>query len=160
MPTLLIMRHAKSDWDAPFGHDAERPLAERGIRAAGRMGKFITDAGMTPDAAIASPAVRARTTLELAAQAGAWTCPIGVEPGIYGGSPGSILDLIRAQVAETVIIVGHEPTWSTLTGRLIGTARVRFPTAAVACIGFVSPWSATDFGRGELQWFVPPRALG
>ncbi|MGH8513640.1 MAG: SixA phosphatase family protein, partial [Gammaproteobacteria bacterium] len=37
---LLVMRHAKSDWDSGAGSDFDRPLAKRGERDAPRMGRW------------------------------------------------------------------------------------------------------------------------
>ncbi|MDH3462867.1 MAG: histidine phosphatase family protein, partial [Acidimicrobiia bacterium] len=34
MLQLILMRHGKSDWDASYGADHDRPLAERGVRSA------------------------------------------------------------------------------------------------------------------------------
>jgi len=40
MKNLMIIRHAKSDWDAPFG-DFERPLLQRGILDANLVAKNV-----------------------------------------------------------------------------------------------------------------------
>ena len=61
MNELLVMRHAKSDWTA--GHaDFDRPLNDRGIRAADRMAGWLLDEQLCPDHVISSPAARARAT--------------------------------------------------------------------------------------------------
>ena len=57
---LILLRHAKSDWAAPFADDADRPLNGRGREAAGVMGRVLTLAGRAPDLVLASPAQRAR----------------------------------------------------------------------------------------------------
>jgi phosphohistidine phosphatase len=163
MLRLMVLRHAKSDWGAPFASDAQRPLAPRGERAARSVGRFLAATGRVPDAVITSPAVRARTTVELAAEAGEWSCPVRVSETLYGGSVAAILDEVRQQpVAHArVLIAGHEPTWSTLVATLIGGGEVRMPTAAVACIGFEQEaWTAIASGAGTLRWLVPPRLLG
>ena len=41
MKRLLVFRHGKSDWDADYGVDFERPLALRGQKAARTMGRFL-----------------------------------------------------------------------------------------------------------------------
>lgn len=51
MLELLVMRHATSDWGAGVADDHERPLAPRGIEAARRMGRFLSDVGVIPDSA-------------------------------------------------------------------------------------------------------------
>ena len=133
MKTLLVMRHAKSDWGAAFGDDHERPLAQRGVKAARRMGRFLADAGAAPQLVVSSTAVRALTTAELAAEAGDWGCPIVATEDLYASDAESVLERVCETEAgiERLLIAGHEPTWSTLVTWLIGGGRVRMPTAAV-----------------------------
>lgn len=162
MKTALLLRHGKSDWDAQFDADVDRPLAQRGITSAQRMGRFVTEAGILPDLALTSPAVRATTTLRLAAAAGGWDCPIRVEPGLYGGSSITVMEIMRgvSDRIQFLVLTGHQPTWGNLTSQLIGGARVIFPTAAVACIEFqLNSWRDLRPGSGELRWLVPPRIL-
>jgi len=61
MKTMLWMRHGKSDWDAGYGRDHDRPLATRGEKAAKAMGTALANAGFLPDFVLSSTAVRART---------------------------------------------------------------------------------------------------
>ena len=75
MPELLLMRHAKSDWGSGDEDDRARPLAERGRKAARRLGRFLTAAGQVPALVLSSPAVRALETARLAVAAGGWSCP-------------------------------------------------------------------------------------
>ena len=56
MPSLLVLRHGKSDWDADYGVDADRPLAERGRRAARTIGRHLAEVGPEPTLALTSPA--------------------------------------------------------------------------------------------------------
>jgi phosphohistidine phosphatase len=162
VPSLILLRHAKSDWDADYGDDRERPLARRGRKAAKRMGRFLVDAGQVPDAAVTSPAVRAADTLRVAMQAGGWTCPVRTAPALYGGGVSGLLAEIRQEPAATGVLlaVGHEPTWSDAVAALIGGGRVRVPTAALARIDFeVERWSDVQPVTGVLTWMVPPRLL-
>ena len=118
MKTLLVMRHAKSDWGAASGGDHERVLARRGIKAARKVGRFLTDSGTIPDLVLSSTAVRALTTAELAANAGKWGCDIVTSRDLYASDPERALEVIRENggVADRLLIAGHEPTWSTLIG--------------------------------------------
>ena len=162
MKTVMLLRHGKSDWDASFAHDAERPLSPRGVDAAQTMGRFVTAAGRMPDLVVTSPAVRAATTAQFAHQAGEWGCSIEVDPRLYGASATEALSTVAElpPAVETVLMVGHQPTWGQLVVLMIGGGWVRFPTAALACVEFgATDWSAVAAGRGELQFLVPPRAL-
>lgn len=158
---LLVLRHAKSDWNAAYGSDRDRPLAPRGVEAAALVGRFVTASLQTPDLVLSSPAVRARSTAELAAEAGGWGAPIEIREGFYGAGGEAVLQALREvdSLASTVVVVGHEPVWSGLVGGLSGGGRVRFPTAALACLAAESDWSRLGWGGMELRCLVTPKLL-
>lgn len=160
MKTLLVMRHAKSDWKADFSNDHGRPLNKRGRRAARTLGRFLT-AERKPDLVLTSSAIRARETAGLAHQAGGWGCSTQIVDSFYESSVSEVLRQVREVDAdhETVLLAGHEPTWSDLVGRLIGSANVRMVTAAVARIDFEAGWSSMAPGMGQLIWLITPRLL-
>jgi phosphohistidine phosphatase len=160
--TVLVFRHGKSDWDADFGRDHDRPLAKRGVEAAKTMGRWLTRVGQVPDQIYTSSAVRAHDTVQIAVDAGKWPSPVDVRPELYEASPGHVLKVIRktADRADRVLIAGHEPTCSELVAKLTGGSDVKFPTAALARIDFpVARWTNAAFGEGTLVWFVVPRLL-
>jgi phosphohistidine phosphatase len=163
MKTILFLRHGKSDWDADFDHDHERPLNTRGQKAARRMGRFIAESGVVPEHILTSTAVRAQTTLDLAREAGGWDAPVRATRSLYLAGPNDLLREIRSadDAADVLLLVGHQPGWGETVGRLIGGATVRFPTAALARVDVdVARWTEVAFKTGELVWLVPPKALG
>ena len=126
------------------------------------MGKFLSAAGMVPDSVITSSALRAHSTVELAARAGEWNCPVRVSSALYGASPATVLSEIsqESDSREIVLVAGHQPTWSETCSLLIGGGEVRYPTAALACIALhTAGWSRISPGQGQLLWFLPPRLL-
>jgi phosphohistidine phosphatase len=160
MLSLILFRHGKSDWDAAYGADHERPLANRGKEAARCMGRVLSQIGQIPDLAVSSSAVRARDTLQLAAQAGRWPCPMRIESALYGSAAGGVLAWFKTLKDKpgSLLLTGHEPTWSELAGRLVGEARVRVPTGAMLRIEFdAANWQQIEFGSGELRWLLPPK---
>lgn len=160
MRTIYLLRHGKSDWDASFGSDRERPLAPRGEEAARTMGRALAALGEAPPLALASPARRAADTVRLAAEAGAWDVVIETAP-LYDADPEDVLRVVRGvdDAHERVLLAGHEPTWSELVARLTG-ATVRFPTAAIARIDVsAARWAELRPGTGVLVWFLPPRTV-
>jgi phosphohistidine phosphatase len=163
MPSLLLLRHAKSDWTADDAeHDRLRPLAPRGEKAAKRMGRFMARSGQVPDSAIVSPARRAWDTLQLAMAAGDWSCPTRSADPLYGAGVRGLLGEIRAEPATTELLlaVGHEPTWSETAALLIGGGHLGFPSAALARIDFeINRWDEVRPGTGVLAWTVVPRLL-
>ena len=159
---LIFFRHGKSDWNADFSRDHDRPVAERGSLAAKTMGKWLAATERVPELAITSSAVRARTTLELASQAGKWACSIIVTDELYEASIEQVLTVIHQQPdsCQSLMLVGHEPTWSDTIGYLIGGGTVRVPTAAMVGLEFeVNTWAQVEHGRGTLLWLLPPKLL-
>jgi len=162
MKSLYLLRHAKSDWSTDYSSDHQRPLAKRGRRAAATIGRFLSDVEQKPDAIVTSTAVRARTTVELAAEAGGWACTVRPEPDLYGASMAELMVAIRAAPvdAKRLLLAGHEPTFSGAVAHLIGGGTVRMVTAALARIDLpVEHWEQSDLGIGTLIWLVTPKLL-
>jgi phosphohistidine phosphatase len=68
MKTLLLIRHAKSSWDAPGLSDADRPLNDRGKKDAPEMAKRLKKRNLSIDQFISSTAKRARKTAKYFAE--------------------------------------------------------------------------------------------
>ena len=163
MKQLIFFRHGKSDWEAGFDKDHGRPVSTRGRKAAQLMGRFLAVVDEVPDKVLSSSAVRARTTAELAMQAGGWDCPLELCDDLYESTPQAILARVRQQPdeLEVVLVAGHEPSWSATVGGLVGGGELRFPTAAMARVDLdVEHWRDVDWGRGLLIWHLTPRLLG
>lgn len=162
MKTLLLMRHAKADSNAALGRDEERPINERGRRAADRVGGWLAQVGCIPDRVLSSPAVRTRQTAERAAAAGGWQRQVELDPRIYEASPTTLMRVVAScsEDVDRLMLVGHEPGMSGTLAHLLGGASVRFPTAAVACLELdLERWSDLESGCGLLLWLVTPRLL-
>lgn len=156
MPTLLVIRHAKSDWSQPFS-DRQRPLARRGRRQAPAVGDWLADHHLVPDLVVCSPARRARDTWDLVAtalmDAGADLEGIDVwqAEAAYTFDGQALLRVTR-QIPpdeQTVALVGHNPALEELVAGLTGRF-VRMPTSALAVID-VPSWVDLDEGQGLLR---------
>ncbi len=159
MKTLILFRHGKSDWDHETG-DHERPLAKRGLTAARTMGRLLSLAGEAPDSIVTSSATRARTSVELAREAGPWEAPVRVTRSLYEATPHLVMEELKAEPDSTsaLLMAGHQPTWSELTSLLISGGVVPFPTAAMARVDLsISSWKDAARGTGELVWFIRPK---
>ena len=143
MKTLVLVRHAKSAWDAPGLADHERPLAKRGLRDAPEMGRRLAERGLQLDVIRSSTAVRARTTAELIADAlGLAADRLDLDERLYGASPEEILGVVREfdDAVGTAMVVAHDPGMSDLAFALSGTIE-HMPTCAVAEFRFdVASW--------------------
>jgi phosphohistidine phosphatase len=133
MKTLLLLRHAKSSWANDKLSDYERPLNDRGLADAPKMGKLLRREGLTPDAIISSSAVRAATTAELVAMAADFEGTIRYTEALYHAEPEAYRAAARAVPDEvnTLMLVGHNPGMEELLEILSGHAEA-MPTAAVA----------------------------
>ena len=156
---LIFYRHGKSDWNADYSNDHERPLAERGIKSASIMGKLLAMSGQLPDLVIVSSALRARQTLEISMREGNWTSDVMEDDTLYYGGPEAILGVIQSlpKNSDRVMLIGHEPKWSEMTSSLIGGGDIVFPTAAMCRIDFeCDKWHKVRLASGELRWLLQP----
>lgn len=154
------MRHAKSDWEADYGSDHDRPLNKRGTQSARLMGRVLAGQELIPDLVISSTAVRARTTAELAIEAGGWGCSLQLDRSLYDSGPKTVLATAAgAPDVGTLMLVGHQPTWSMLVWELTG-ARVEMKTATVAVVGAdVEAWPDLEDATGSLISVLNPGAF-
>lgn len=165
---LLILRHAKSDWDHAAARDFDRPLAKRGKRDAPRVGAWLYREGLIPDVILSSPAERARATalkvcksLEIKKQQIHW------DDTLYGAGLDQLLAVLaRSQAsASVVLLVGHNPGLESLLcyltdddfeppadGKLL-------PTATLARLEMPPDWSQLKRGCANLISVTRPKHL-
>lgn len=157
MKTLLLARHAKSDWGVPNLADHDRPLNARGLRDAPAMARRLVDEGVLADLVVSSTALRARTTGE--EYAAAFELELVEDPLLYAASARSIL-LVASRLpdtSETAMLVGHNPGMSDAVAELTGEF-VELPTCAVAeCRVDVDSWAELGEGTGRLVGVRTPR---
>lgn len=160
MKTLLVMRHAKSDWANENLDDHDRPLNTRGERDAPRMALYIRDNVQCPDVILSSTALRARATAEIVAV----NCggkPVVLTRRLYLAEPRAYFNEIRAlpENVARAMVVGHNPGISEFLSELI-VENVEMPTTAVAVVTFSHhQWNLVDI-PGTLQAFWTPKELG
>lgn len=156
---IMLYRHGKSDWDADYTNDHERPLAARGIKSAKTMGRLLACSEQFPELVITSSALRAKQTLEISIESGNWACEVIENDNLYYGGQEAIFEIIKQlpKNYSRVMLVGHEPKWSSLCSKLIGGGDITFPTAAMARIDFeCTNWKDVKLGMGTLRWMLQP----
>jgi len=143
MRTLLLLRHAKSSWKHADLHDHQRPLNERGKRAAREIGEFMKRNAPLPNLVLASSAVRVQETLSLWKAAAGYEGLIEIKSELYLAEPNTYLACLNAlnHEANVVMCVGHNPGLEQLVTTLTGQVE-ELPTAALAQIDApVATWS-------------------
>jgi len=174
MRRLMLLRHAKTENDAPSGRDQDRRLDKRGRDDAAVIGGWIGRHPPFPDLVAVSPAVRAYQTWEII-----WETMkhLGREPQVellpelYGADPAQLLETIRLQSAtdpKRLMVVGHNPGMHELALALAGSGddasrsalAENLPTSGLAIFDFkVDSWEGVAFRRGRLVQFVSPKLL-
>ena len=153
--TLLLMRHAKSDWNDASQTDKARPLNQRGRLSAPKMAKWIVDNDLLPNIVICSSAVRTQQTLELMMQH--WNgshlekspleaLQIIIEDRLYLASHALILSTASnapdLQARQRILVLGHNPGIEILASHL-SEHPIEMPTGAIAVLDSNSP---------EMEW--------
>ena len=159
MKSLLVMRHAKSDWSRPDREDFDRPLNKRGRKDVPRVAGFLDLCAGPPDLVLASAAVRAQETAVGLVEEMEEGPQLVLDGRLYMAGPETLSEVLAAAAgqAETALVIAHNPGLEEWIARLTG-ARVRLPTAAVARVDLESPgWEGPL--QGVLQWLVTPRLL-
>lgn len=163
MRTLVLMRHAKSDY--PIGvPDHERPLAARGEREAVLAGEWLRHNVPAIDAVLCSSAMRTRQTLA----ATGVQARIAFLDELYGAAPGTMIAAINEipDTNHTLLVVGHEPTVSHVALGLAGPGsdrdatdqvEMKFPTSGIAVLSVPGSWSELGLQGAELVRFHIPR---
>jgi phosphohistidine phosphatase len=163
MKTILLLRHAKSDWGMGVA-DFDRPLNKRGLNDASLMGKLLAQAGMMPDRILSSPAFRAKQTTELVAEACGYEQPIQWEKSFYEGGSADLITALQQLPAsiESAMLVGHNPIMENVASRLCTNTGsfIQMPTAALVCLEVnINNWAELRHGEAILSWFLIPRLV-
>ncbi|MCT2586697.1 SixA phosphatase family protein [Actinophytocola gossypii] len=155
--TLVVVRHAKSDWDVGV-EDHDRPLNERGRRDAPALGAWLRDNVDGIGLVVCSSAARARQTWRLASAALEPAPPVRYEQRVYAAEPSalmSVLDEVADDVGTTAL-VGHNPGLTELVEEVSGQA-VELTTSAVAVLRWDGAWADVWARRATLVAQATPR---
>ena len=142
MKELLVLRHAKSAHSNPRLMDHDRPLNERGLETAPRVGRFLADQGLLPDLVLCSSARRTTETADLVMKAAGQSAPIEHLRELYLASAQTILELVvlGSGEADRVMVVGHNPGMEDVL-TMLGLGMHEMPTAALAQVRFgIDDW--------------------
>lgn len=142
MPTLILLRHAKSDYP-PGVRDHDRPLSARGqanaATIAAHLGGFVPR-GASVGAAV-STAVRAQETWQHAEAGYEQPQQHWDDAALYLAEPEVIVETTRCFTTDIGIIVGHNPGLAELAasvtpgdGVVARQLATKFPTATFAVL--------------------------
>ncbi len=163
---LILLRHAKSDWDSPANDYFSRPLNQRGRESATKIGQWLATNGYLPDLVLCSAAERTQETYGRVASELKGNPQVQMLKSLYLAAPETMLrELTKVENATTVMIVAHNPGSAILANALAEAAPAHsrfddYPTAATTVFEFdVSNWASVAPGMGQVVAFVVPGDL-
>lgn len=168
MRQLILFRHAKAEGRSASGDDFDRQLTQKGEADARLIGQVLHEAGLDPDLALVSAAMRTRQTWEAAAAAFPGSPEVRHEAGLYNASSAWLRQSVESLEGHggVVMFVGHNPGMHQLAldllvesgaaASLIARAGSRFPPATAAVFAMDAAgrptydglFYAADFGGG------------
>lgn len=148
MKSIIMVRHAKSDWSNLYLPDIERTLNERGLRDAKKMGQLLLARNVKIDFIIASTAKRAaQTAMLIAKELGLDTNQIQWSEELYHAPPSIIEQHIETIDAthNHVMIVCHNPGITHFVNSLQGHITDNIPTCGMAAFAIEMDKGWEDF---------------
>lgn len=151
---LYFLRHGLADWpDWDPARDHERPLTKEGLKKMKEQAKTLLALDLKLDAILSSPYTRAYQTADIVAAK--LRLDVKTEPRL---APGFTYDKLTEIVAafeddQALLLVGHEPSFSTIIAELIGGGRVQLKKGALARV------DVNHELQGELVWLLQPKIL-
>lgn len=164
MKTLVLVRHAKSDWGNPGLDDFDRPLNERGKKDAPVMAQRLLDKKIKIDAFIASPAKRAAKTAKIFAAAFSQKKDdIIFKKELYLAEPAIFFTVIEKadDKLNSVAVFSHNYGITDFANQLTDARIDNIPTCGVFAIKIYSDtWSNFREAKKEFLFFDYPKAGG
>jgi phosphohistidine phosphatase SixA len=136
MRELVILRHAHAEPQAPGQRDFDRALSRVGRSEAEAVARWLEQHELRFDRVLCSPAVRARTTAQLAL---GHDVAESLHPAIYEATPGALIDLLERDAGTRTLLVGHNPGLEQLLALLTEGRSTEYrgvPPAGVAWLGW------------------------
>ena len=174
MKTVYLFRHAKSDWAEAGLKDHERPLSERGKKAAPQMAHYIKAKKYKPDLILCSTARRTVETFDALKEELGDDLTVRFEDAIYLAEPHKLLERLTwlGDDVKSAMLIGHNPGMAQLAAQLTRSPeeadeeklhkrmREKFSTAALAVIKIpIKAWADLKEGKGRLADFMRPKDL-
>ncbi len=165
----MLMRHGKSDWSDSSFDDFERPLSQRGKKAARCMGQWLLENNYLPDCIISSTAKRARKTAShLLKGAEMDDSIVELDDTLYTSLAEHILMVVHSgnNDFQKLMLIGHDSGMEDLAMELADDS-IRpqangkiMPTASIAIFDYHgSKWHKLNAGNVDLIDVIRPKEI-
>ena len=156
---LYLLRHAEAEVNR--SDDTSRHLTKRGYEQAQLVSKFMLERGLRPKLFLTSPVVRARETAEIVvSKLGMSTANLIELPWLSCGMEANtaIKELASYKSFDSIMIVGHEPDFSSLIATLLGLFNsTSFHVSNASLSAIELPHISAH--AGVLQFMIPASLL-
>ncbi len=161
MKQLLLVRHAKSNWDNPSLDDFDRPLNDRGNKDAPTMAKRLLEKKIAIDAFISSPAKRAFTTCKyFAAAYGIKEKQIQCFQDLYLAGVQNFYDVIKRidDNYNSIAVFSHNNGITSFANELTKTQVDNMPTCSIFAVKLdIKHWKDFEKAKKEFWFFDYPK---
>lgn len=162
--TLYLLRHAIAVKRGSPGYeqDSQRPLTSKGKRRMRLAAEGMLALGLSFQAILSSPYLRAEQTADIVAEVLQAPVPVDISPALVPhGEPRQLIAELQhhAEARHNVLLVGHEPYLSQLISTLLtgGTDLEVVMKKGGLCKLRLHRW---HYGRcAVLEWLLTPRQL-
>lgn len=164
MKSILFIRHAKSSWEIKELEDFFRPLSERGINDAIKIGRYLKKIQLNPELCICSPSHRTIATYSIINHTSNWhNIKFKLNKNLYECSGKKIKSELKEinNKYNFIAVIGHEPSLSEFIEENCNFSLKKFPTAAIALVVYkdLKKWEKIDWFKGELEFLISPKEL-
>ncbi len=161
MKRLVFVRHGKAEDPSGNISDYERSLTIKGKMVSRTMAGRFRERGIPLAQFISSPAFRAlETALIFADEIGINPSAIKLDNNLYFHPGVSRILLVINKIpdsVDTIILFGHNPSFTDLSDLLSRDGSGFIPKAGVVSLTFQTEvWSDIKFGSGEVEFFLKP----
>jgi len=164
MKTLLLVRHAKSDWSYPDLKDIDRPLNERGYSDGYIMSRWYKNEPRLPVPQLiqSSDATRALSTATMFARELNYPRnTIQVVENIYEAEENTLLQHFRKldEQWNCVMVFGHNPGFTNVTNYFCHEVFIdNIPTTGIVCLQFdIEAWHQIKANSARMLFHKFPR---
>jgi phosphohistidine phosphatase len=160
---IYLIRHGIAVEAEATASDEDRWLTKRGAKKVRRVASNLRSLDLEIDIILSSPLVRAQQTAELLVSKGL-SETLEIHPDL---APAGNLDhciqwlqdyQFRNPIAQSVVLVGHEPDLSNLAEMLLFNQifqRIHIKKAGIIALHW--PVTTAPLGNCQLSWLMPPK---
>jgi phosphohistidine phosphatase len=160
---IYLIRHSNAVELGTEHHDddSQRPLTDEGCEKMEGITSALKGLGMKPDLIVSSPYVRAKQTAEILAKGLKYRKDVEVNEALVplGEAEVIVAEINEKYLVEELVLVGHEPSLSTLIGTLTAgnpEMEITMKKGGVCCL------LADDLRivrKATLEWLLTPKIL-